>query len=48
MRCLMAANAEWKRTPIDADRSIRAEFRLGLFPLNHHTRHDTPTPAPTP
>ena len=29
-----------------ANAPIRAEFRLGIFPPNHHTGTDTPPPAP--
>ena len=32
---------------LQAGALIRAEFRLGLFPPNHHTGHDTPAPATT-
>jgi hypothetical protein len=31
-----------------ANTPARAEFRLGLFPPDHHVAPATPTPTPTP
>ena len=42
-----AADLEFPATA-PANAATRAEFRLGLFPPDHHVPPATPTPAPTP
>jgi hypothetical protein len=46
-RCLNAADWEFPATD-PANAPARAEFKLGIFPPDHHVPAAAPTPTPTP
>jgi hypothetical protein len=45
--CLNAADWEFPATD-PANAPARAEFKLGIFPPDHHVPAAAPTPTPTP
>jgi hypothetical protein len=47
LRCQNAADLELPATD-PANAPARAEFRLGIFPPDHHVAPAVPTPAITP
>jgi hypothetical protein len=46
-RCPNAADLEFPATN-PANAPARAEFKLGIFPPDHHATSAAPTPTPTP
>ena len=46
-RCLNAADLEFPATD-PANAPSRAEFKLGIFPPDHHVPPAVPTPTPMP
>jgi hypothetical protein len=47
IHCQNAAGLQWPASaPVNA--GVRAEFKLGIFPPDHHVPPATPTPTPAP